>query len=225
MSAETSYETTYARLKNETAAMFGLNIEKLSLLDELRLDLISLLRLEVGSLQGKALAGQTIDLDRLNTAHNMLAKLLPPSTLVTEVDEISTGEEAQIEGQWARHIAGITAEHERQLAEDPGAARQRLEDEIAAAVAKYGKPEKPPWGGSAPPPSTEPAPTEPTTGSTTLPSASASPSTKTPGWPPPNSPPQLTPEHLLRTTSPRPPQRYLRSVEDERIAYWGSHFL
>jgi hypothetical protein len=153
MSASEPYEKTYERLKAETAEMFGLDVAKLSLLDELRLDLVSLLRLEVGALHGQALTGQKVDLDRLNTAHTMLSKLLPPSTLVTPVEhEISASEEAEIEGQWEQKINSLTRERELRLAEDPAGARAALEAEIAAALVKYPQPlPEPPWGCSVPP--------------------------------------------------------------------------
>ena len=74
--------TAYARLRAETATMLKLDAASLSLVGNLQLDLVSLLRLQVDELQGAALAGQTVDLDRLATALGMLQKLLPSQSLV-----------------------------------------------------------------------------------------------------------------------------------------------
>jgi hypothetical protein len=73
----------YAVLRTETAAMLKLNSSDLSLVEGLQLDLVSLVRLEVDMLQGRALANEPIDLDRLSTALGMLQKLLPALALVS----------------------------------------------------------------------------------------------------------------------------------------------
>jgi hypothetical protein len=73
----------YAVLRTETAAMLKLNSSDLSLVEGLQLDLVSLVRLEVDMLQGRALANEPIDLDRLSTALGMLQKLLPAQALVS----------------------------------------------------------------------------------------------------------------------------------------------
>jgi hypothetical protein len=70
-------------LRVETAQMLNLDIADLSLVAGLQLDLVSLLRLEVDGLQGSALAGEQIDLDRLSTALGMLRQLLPERALVS----------------------------------------------------------------------------------------------------------------------------------------------
>jgi hypothetical protein len=72
----------YERLRDETAGMFGYDLTNLSLTQGLQLDLVSLLRLEVDTMQGKVLAGDTVDLQRLVAAHGLLAKMLPASALV-----------------------------------------------------------------------------------------------------------------------------------------------
>jgi hypothetical protein len=75
------------RLKVETAAMLSLDPANLSLTQGLQLDLVSLLRLEVDTMQGKVLAGETVDRDRLVTAHAMLQKMLPAQALVAPASE------------------------------------------------------------------------------------------------------------------------------------------
>jgi hypothetical protein len=72
----------YAALRDSTAAMFDYDLADLSLTQGLQIDLVSLLRLEVDTMQGKVLAGETVDLTRLVAAHGMLAKLLPERALV-----------------------------------------------------------------------------------------------------------------------------------------------
>jgi hypothetical protein len=72
----------YERLRTETAAMLRLNLADLTLTEGLQLDLVALLRLEIDSLQGAALSGETVDLQRLAAAHGMLQKMLPERALV-----------------------------------------------------------------------------------------------------------------------------------------------
>lgn len=72
----------YERLKIETAAMLGFDVSDLTLTQGLQLDLVSLLRLEVDTMQGAALSGEQVDLQRLAVAHGMLQKMLPPQALV-----------------------------------------------------------------------------------------------------------------------------------------------
>jgi hypothetical protein len=67
----------YEALRVETARMLGLELADLSPADGLRLDLTSLLRLSLDSLQGVALSGKEVDLSRLQACYGMLAKLLP----------------------------------------------------------------------------------------------------------------------------------------------------
>lgn len=82
--------TAYERLRAETATMLKLEATSLSLVENLQLDLVSLLRLQVDELQGAALAGQTVDLDRLATALQMLQKLLPEKALVAPAPPAET---------------------------------------------------------------------------------------------------------------------------------------
>jgi hypothetical protein len=74
----------YEALRAETAGMLKYDLADLSLVQGLQVDLVSLLRLEVDTLQGKVLAGEQVDLMRLSAALTMLHKLLPPAELKTE---------------------------------------------------------------------------------------------------------------------------------------------
>jgi hypothetical protein len=67
----------YEILRVSTAQMLGLDLANLSPAEGLRLDLTVLLRLQLDALQGLALAGQDIDLSRLQSCYVMLSKLLP----------------------------------------------------------------------------------------------------------------------------------------------------
>ena len=67
----------YERLKIETAGMLNLNVASSSPLENLQVDLVSLLRLQIDDLQGKVLSGEQVDLNRLSTALNMLVSFCP----------------------------------------------------------------------------------------------------------------------------------------------------
>jgi hypothetical protein len=76
--AGTDPSTAYANLRKESAALLGLDPGgSWTALQEMQLDLVSLLRLEVDGMQGQQLAGQPVDLTRLAVAFGMLQKLLP----------------------------------------------------------------------------------------------------------------------------------------------------
>ena len=74
----------YATLKAETAKMLNLDVASSSLLENLQVDLVSLLRLQIDDLQGKVLSGEQVDLNRLSTALGMLRTLLPEKALVSQ---------------------------------------------------------------------------------------------------------------------------------------------
>jgi hypothetical protein len=73
----------YEQLKRETAAMLNLDVTSSSLLENLQVDLVSLLRLQIDDLQGQVLDGKQVNLDRLSTALTMLRQLLPEKALVS----------------------------------------------------------------------------------------------------------------------------------------------
>jgi hypothetical protein len=72
----------YEALRASTAEMLKLDPANLSLVEGLQLDLIALLRLTTSDMQGAALSGEAVDLDRLSTALGMLQKLVPEKSLV-----------------------------------------------------------------------------------------------------------------------------------------------
>ena len=70
------------RLKAETAQMLRLDGANLSLVENLQVDLIAMLRLQIDDLQGQVLNGAQVDLGRLSTSLAMLRQLLPEKALV-----------------------------------------------------------------------------------------------------------------------------------------------
>jgi hypothetical protein len=128
----------YERLKLETAQMLGLNTDSSSLLENLQVDLVSLLRLQIDDLQGKVLNGQQVDLARLSAALTMLRQLLPEKALVApaaaadHVDQFAGAREelARLFDQRANAL-------ERRMAMFPQRARDEFEAKLQAAIEKY----------------------------------------------------------------------------------------
>jgi hypothetical protein len=73
----------YERLKIETAAMLNLSTDSASLVENLQVSLVAILRMEVDTLEGQVLAGDSVDLKRLEIALGMLRSLLPAQALVS----------------------------------------------------------------------------------------------------------------------------------------------
>jgi hypothetical protein len=73
---------SYAALRDETAAMLNLNADSASLVENLQVSLVAILRMEVDTLEGQVLAGDAADLKRLEIALGMLRQLLPEKSLV-----------------------------------------------------------------------------------------------------------------------------------------------
>jgi hypothetical protein len=63
--------------------MLNLSTDSTSLIEGLQVDLVALLRLEIDTLQGAVLAGDSVDLGRLASALTMLRSLLPAQALVS----------------------------------------------------------------------------------------------------------------------------------------------
>ena len=132
----------YERLRAETAAMLKLNPDSSSLVEGLQVDLVSLLRLEVDTLQGQVLAGEQVDLARLVTAHGMLQKMLPERALVAPAPAAATHDFSGAREELARFLAQRAERIEaRELKES-----ERLRAEVARSCRST--PPEPP---SAPP--------------------------------------------------------------------------
>ncbi len=193
--SETNPSAAYENLRRETATLLGYNLAgDLPLTQSLQLDLVSLLRLEVDGLQGRVLAGQEVDLDRLAAALGMLQKLLPPAEL--KVDPPQVG----------RPAAGSARERLKALIEATTAARVEDEatqvQELQAEVEKLRSELEAARAGAARPPAAEPVPPDA--------AAPAAPSTVVPLRQP--EPPRQA----------QPPAHYLRDhqVQDPGVAFY-----
>jgi hypothetical protein len=130
----------YDRLRAETAEMLKLDVANLSLVEGLQLDLVSLLRLQVDELQGAALAGEQVDLDRLSTALAMLQKLLPARALEASAPapESRFGPSARERLRALIEKTVLSDNYEIEMARDPVKARAEFEARLAAAIEKFG---------------------------------------------------------------------------------------
>jgi hypothetical protein len=140
-------QRAYERLQRETAQMLGFGAEPSSGLKGLTVDAISLLRLEISDLAGAAVSGASVDLDRLTTALALLSRLLPEAALQAQpqlVEEELTEREASAAMLELESLLGkyVEAKH-RAWAEDPDAAREEFEAELAAAIERYPPAPKP----------------------------------------------------------------------------------
>jgi hypothetical protein len=77
----------YAKARSELATLFGWNAGALSPDQMLRLDCAVALRLALDDLQGRLIRGEPIDMNRMLTASEALAKLLPPAVLASPPPE------------------------------------------------------------------------------------------------------------------------------------------
>jgi hypothetical protein len=73
----------YAKARSEIIALFGWNADSLSPDQTLRVDCAVALRLCIDDLQGKICRGESVDVARMLTASEALARLLPPAVLAT----------------------------------------------------------------------------------------------------------------------------------------------
>jgi hypothetical protein len=74
----------YTKVRGEIAALFGWNVESLSPEQALRLDTAAALRLALDDLQGKIVRGEAVDITKMLTASEALARLLPPAVCEAE---------------------------------------------------------------------------------------------------------------------------------------------
>jgi hypothetical protein len=71
----------YAKARAEIIALFGWNADSLLPDQTLRIDTATALRLALDDLQGRVVRGESIDVARMLTASEALARLLPPTVL------------------------------------------------------------------------------------------------------------------------------------------------
>jgi hypothetical protein len=77
----------YAKARTEIIGLFGWNAGVLAPDQMLRLDCAVALRLALDDLQGRLIRGEPIDMSRMLTASEALAKLLPPAVLASPPPE------------------------------------------------------------------------------------------------------------------------------------------
>src|SRR2546427_13124845 len=77
----------YAKARSEIVALFGWNADNLTSDQTLRLDCAVELRLALDDLQGRIVRGESIDVNRMLTAAEALAKLLPAAVLASPPPE------------------------------------------------------------------------------------------------------------------------------------------
>ena len=75
--------TVYTKARAEIIALFGWDADSLAPDQMLRLDCAVALRLALDDLQGRVIRGESIDMGRMLTASEALARLLPPAVLAT----------------------------------------------------------------------------------------------------------------------------------------------
>src|SRR4249919_900071 len=85
----------YAKARSEIIALFGWNADSLTPDQTLRVDCAVALRLALDDLQGRICRGDSIDVARMLTASEALARLLPPTVLSTPPAE-EHGEPRQV---------------------------------------------------------------------------------------------------------------------------------
>jgi hypothetical protein len=71
----------YAKARSEIVALFGWDADSLTPDQMLRLDCAVALRLALDELQSRVIRGESVDMNRMLTASEALARLLPPAVL------------------------------------------------------------------------------------------------------------------------------------------------
>jgi hypothetical protein len=88
--------SVYAKARSEIIALFGWNAESLTPDQTLRMDCAVALRLALDDLQGRVVRGESIDVSRMLTASEALARLLPPAVLATPPPEHHRDDRRQV---------------------------------------------------------------------------------------------------------------------------------
>jgi hypothetical protein len=99
----TALSDTYAKARSEIIALFGWNAESLTPDQTLRLDCAVALRLALDDLQGRIVRGESIDVGRMLTSAEALAKLLPATVLASPPPAANAPDARQI--LWENYVA------------------------------------------------------------------------------------------------------------------------
>jgi hypothetical protein len=73
----------YAKVRGEIVALFGWNAESLSPEQTLRIDCAVAMRIGLDDLQGRVMRGESVDMAKMLTISEALARILPPTVLAT----------------------------------------------------------------------------------------------------------------------------------------------
>ena len=125
----------YARLRTETAKMLGFDIDALTPVQALRLDLAASLQLEIDRITALQMRGEPADLKAMTSAAELLEKLLHPAEVAQtrnphegareELARFLQGRADAADAEWARQSeaeAEAAADYYRDLARPPVAA-------------------------------------------------------------------------------------------------------
>jgi hypothetical protein len=152
----------YAKARSEIIGLFGWNAGVLSPDQMLRLDCAVALRLALDDLQGRLIRGEPIDMNRMLTASEALAKLLPPAVLASPPPEMRSDPRAALlemilqmrdrdeiadraeEPSLREQVAALEAENMRLRAElaalKAGGARKPVDDDMPEMVERVPAP-------------------------------------------------------------------------------------
>ena len=114
----------YAKARSEIATLFGWNAGVLSPDQVLRLDCAVALRLALDDLQGRLIRGEPIDMNRMLTASEALAKLLPPAVLAAPPPEMRSDPRAAL-------LEMILQMRERDGVPDEGTTQATIDEQAA----------------------------------------------------------------------------------------------
>jgi hypothetical protein len=132
----------HAKLRAITREMLGLDGDDLSPLQNLQVDVISVLLLELDTLQGQQLAGQQVDMPRLSSAIALLHKMLPATPLAAPVEvDFEARYNARVQEEFAgarEKFSNLMADHherhQRALRSDNPVVREAALRTLSPAV-------------------------------------------------------------------------------------------
>lgn len=110
-----SMPAIYAKARSETAELFGFDPNNLTAEQSMRVDVVCALRIGIDDMQGKIVRGESVDVTKLLSASEALAKLLPASVLAEPPPEPESPDEDPREIMWRtykemRHRGALVGE-------------------------------------------------------------------------------------------------------------------
>src|SRR5712691_13297128 len=95
-------QSHYGKAQRETAELFGYDLARLTPEQSMRLDCTVALRLALDDLQGRVVRGESIDVAKMLTAAEALAKLLPAAVLAAPPEEANAPDPREI--MWQTYL-------------------------------------------------------------------------------------------------------------------------